>query len=141
VLKKPVISIFVLLAFVMFQVHNFIPHLHADHDQPAHSHQDYDHHEHESNGANDHDDADTPLDLAAHDAELGKVVIKPQDNISKLTQKNADIAMFVPNFIIFLQPDQDPPPKLPPDQYSTLVSSLFYQAFTLRGPPLELPQA
>lgn len=137
-LKRPVIAFFVLLAFAMLQAHNFMPHQHHDDGHAKHSHQ-HDqgkHHDHDrdddENGKTD--DHDAPFQAAGHNADFGKIIIKPQENTGTFIQWAAMAVDLSGIFACLFAPDI-PPPNLPPAQNESILSLISCSSLSLRGPP------
>jgi hypothetical protein len=133
--KRLGISLCLLLAFVLLQAHNFIPHHHHDEArQPAHSH----HHDHEHNhpdkGSDDDTDAHLPFADMDHSADFGKVVAKPQfenSAISKPVFANCQIIWLTEQFATL----PDTPRPHPPDFHSSLHTIFLSHSIPLRAPP------
>jgi hypothetical protein len=138
--KHPVISFFLLLAFVMLQAHNLVPHFHNDHyvtaDRHTHKH---DHHHEKPQHHNEHDEDDTsneesnePFQTASHSADFGKTVIRPEQNIGD--GFNSQLLIVEPILDYLFCAESSPPDlfivqnEFPPNFYS-------YPLLFLRGPP------
>jgi hypothetical protein len=137
-LKRPVIAFFVLLAFAMLQGHNFMPHQHHDDAHAKHSHQ------HEQGKPHDHDtddeengeteDHNAPFHAAGHNADFGKIIIKPQENAGNTIQW-ADMAVDFFGIFDYLFAPDIPPPNLPPARNEYFLSFTHSSSLSLRGPP------
>jgi hypothetical protein len=127
VLKRFIISLFVLLGYVLFQAHNFIPHLHADRVEASHSHQhdQQHHHNHDADDEKTGDHDEKPIDIAGHDAQFGTTIIKRLGNTS-IAQQSLNSAVLIPLIISFLHPDNISPPPLFPIQASCAPISLHH---------------
>lgn len=136
--KRPVIAFFVLLAFAMLQAHNFMPHQHHDDHlaKHSHSHDQGKHHDHEEDDEEkgDTEDHESPFHAAGHNADFGKIVIKPQEN-GGLNFQTADIPVDLTGVFAYLFAPDIPPPNLPPAQNESFLNFTNSPSLSLRGPP------
>lgn len=125
--KRVPISLILLLAFFMLQVHNMMPHQHDTPKAKSHSHEDGQDHHHDRNPA-DQDDTH-------HSAEFGKAVIKPAKGKYELSPLK---------FVPLLQPSSQIEisglitaiPEVRPGLPDYLIPPAPYlQGTGLRGPP------
>jgi hypothetical protein len=121
-----------LLAFALLQAHNFIPHHHgAEHSieaQHADEHDAGHHHDEEK----DHD-SDFPLTDLTHNADFGKVMVKPAFS-KDLIEKPAFSSLLLA--VIFMAPAAEPIPRAhPPDNGLSLHVIFLSHSLPLRAPP------
>jgi hypothetical protein len=127
----------VLLAFVVLQAHNLIPHHHSENQSAAQA----THDDHEKGDFHDDEDSDHetdhhefPFTDLAHNADFGKVIAKPHfDNPiiihpgfsqSLLSELYNRLASF-----------ENPPRPRPPDHNSALHLIFLSHSLPLRAPP------
>jgi hypothetical protein len=127
-IRRLVISLFLIFAFALLQAHNFIPHHH--HEITAESGH---HHHHDEDDNDDHKSGHEFPDFD-HSVELGKVVTKPQVVREVLQKPVIDLHH------IFWLSDQvggyeSPPVYNPPDNDSPLHRIFLSHSLPLRAPP------
>ena len=127
-LKRAPISFILLLAFLVLQAHNTMPHQHEVPKAKSHSHGDSHHHHHEKSPVSPSNDAD-------HSAEFGKALIKPANGKYELSPLKL-IPLFKPasqtemSALVKVMPQANtrlPDYLIPPDPYLQMTD--------LRGPP------
>ena len=118
------IFFFLNTAYIVFQAHNFIPHHHDVKVAADHHHDDH----------NDNDDHhDYPFADLTHNADFGKVVVKPQ-TLTGVDQPVFSTECFIELFdraALF----KTPPLYHPPDNDSTFHCIFLSHSIPLRAPP------
>lgn len=134
--KHLLISLCLLLAFSILQVHNFIPHQHRNSQAIQHSHHHgMDHHNHDADKNNEKDDDhQSPITELTHNADFGKVITKKHFEkkiieksafpTSELLQQNHSLLSFTST----KQPH-------PPDNNISLHLIFLSHCLPLRAPP------
>ncbi len=130
--RRNTIVFFLLLAFSMFQAHNFMPHRHDE--TAAHTH-----HHHDHTGAHHHqapaeDDGHQPFNDVNHSADFGKVLTVPQAG-KHLPVPSVALDLMIAAAILLPAPDEIPPPDYIPPDNITFTNLLHYTAVPLRAPP------
>lgn len=110
--------------------HSIIPHRHDNSEYS--SHHDKTHHHH-----HDHDASDETLPLSKHDAEFGKLLLKPSVEDADCTS-GPDFFFFLPVALTFSFPKvaERTPEKPVTALRSHLRSPFFYKSTPLRAPPV-----
>ena len=125
--RKCVIFFFLITAYILLQAHNFIPHHHKV-EVPHHHHHD----DHEDN-----DHHDFPFTDLTHNAEFGKVIVKPQVITGVDEQRVFKAECFVELFT--RAPLFKPPPQYhPPDNDFPLHCIFLSHSVPLRAPPIPI---
>jgi hypothetical protein len=133
-LKRAIISLMVLTAFALVQVHNFMPHHHAR-TEPTHHHHDengtgHHHHNHHDEKEDDHH---SPYDPSDHDAEFGKVLIKP--NSPKETLLKVQVWEFIHTSLFEAHIACESPPLTDPPFIKPPLLPSYAYGVPLRAPP------
>jgi hypothetical protein len=137
--KRFGISLCVLLAFVMLQVHNFMPHQHHDEAvsyQHKPHHHDSHHHDHDDQDKQDHDDVDHefPFNHVNHSADFGMIGTGLKDGKDVLMHWLVVPVDFVKQIVILCPPESPPLSYISP--YKTLFAPpSFFRATPRRAPP------
>jgi hypothetical protein len=136
-LRRFVISSCLLLAFVIMQAHNFVPHVHEEKQLAKHAH----HHDHDDHDDH-HDDKDEGDKTAhhqshstdlTHSAEFGKVMQKPHFEI-QVIQTDIFIGTFL-RLYDKMGSLKNPPRPHPPDKEPSLHIIFLSHSTPLRAPP------
>jgi hypothetical protein len=131
-LKRLSISFWVILAFTMLQVHNFIPHEHTGSDHISHNQENHNDHHDESDDQTDHHES--PLNDLDHNADFGKVLSKShfyKDIIEKPSFSEGILIRLYDK----LAPLENSPRPHPPDNDSPLHLIFLSHSLPLRAPP------
>jgi hypothetical protein len=125
--KRLAISFFLLLAFVLLQAHNFMPHHHESELIEVNHH----HHPYESD---EDQDCDLPFADLTHNADFGKIVVKPQ-GIKDIVEKPVfTVGLFIMAYNK-LASLENPPEYHPPGDSSPLHLIFLSHSVPLRAPP------
>ena len=119
--KRCVIFLFLITAYATFQAHNFVPHHHDLEIAADHHHEDNDHH-------------DSPFTDLTHNAEFGKLIVKPPV-IKGGDQKpvfNTECFIDLFNKLTLISKASE---YHPPDNDSSLHLIFLSHSIPLRAPP------
>ena len=129
--KLRIISVFISLAFLLLQVHNYTPHQHS---AQAHVHKDSGEHQHTDQPDDPMQEDELPMAALPHGAGFEKNVLQPrvqQEWAIPLVHLDIDLPVLVP---YGLDPGSSPPPVIVPAEISFSLQQ-FSLPISQRGPP------